>query len=142
MRSPARPRLPIAASSRSRLVVLAAAAALAVGGCGDGGDGGSGSDGDQEDAEPVGEVLGGSVAQLAQCSDWVKGTEPEKLATIADIRSQVNRQDTSVEAPPLTDEEALELFDNACSETFAKGFRLYVLYARAAGFAPLTRDEP
>lgn len=117
----------------------ALALTLFLSGCGD--DGASGSSESASGAEPLGRVLGGSVAQLAQCSDWVKGTEPEKLATIADIRSQVNRQDTSVEAPPLTDDEALELFDNACSESFAEGFRLYVLYARAAGFAPLLRDE-
>ena len=44
-----------------------------------------------------------------------------------------------MEAPPLTDDEAMQLFDNACSESFASGFRLYVLYARAVGFVSLTR---
>lgn len=142
MRSPATPLSPTGPDRRrlGGLVAVAVVAALAIGGCGD--DEGAAtaeSRGESTAAEPLGEELGGSVAQLAQCSDWVKGTEPEKLATIADIRSQVNRQDSAVEAPPLSDEEALELFDNACAEDFATGFRLYVLYARAAGFASLTR---
>ena len=129
MRSPPRAR------SRTAIVRPAAAllvtSALALAGCGDEAE---------PAAEPLGEELGGSVAQLAQCSDWNGGTEAEKLATIADIRAQVNREDSGVSAPPLTDEEAMEVFNNACSEEFADGFRLYVVYARAAGFAPLLRE--
>ena len=92
--------------------------------------------------EPVGQMTAGSVAPLVQCRDWTGANEDEKLATIADIRSQVNQTDTGIDAPPLSDDEAMSVFDNACSEDFAEGFRLYVLYARAAGFAPLTREEP
>ena len=133
MRS-ARPRSRTARRGRTTaLAGVAAAAALAIAGCGDGGDEPTTA------AEPLGQEVAGSVAQLAQCRDWNRGTEAEQLATIADIRSQVNLEDSGVDAPPLSDEEAMELFDNACAETFAKGFRLYVLYARAAGFAPLTR---
>lgn len=105
-----------------------------VAGCGDSGEaeGGSG-------AEPVGQDLGGSVAALADCGDWTEGSQDEKLATIEAIRAQVNRGDAGVDAPPLSDEEALDVFDGACAESFAESFRLYVLYSRAAGYAPLTR---
>ena len=113
-----------------RPAIVAAAVALALAGCGD----------EEQQAEPLGEELGGSVAQLAQCRDWVEGNEAEKLATIADIRGQVSRTDAGLESPPLSDDEAMEVFDNACSHEFAAGFRLYVLYSRAAGFAPLLRD--
>ncbi len=65
---------------------------------------------------------------------------PRKLATIADIRDQLNRDDTGVDSPPLSDEEAMKLFDRACTPTYAQGFRLYVIYARAAGFGPLLRQ--
>ena len=85
-------------------------------------------------------MLGGSVAQLANCSDWSGGARDRKLATVADIRNQVNRDDTGIVSPPLSDEEALRLFDDECARPYAKGFRLYVLYARAAGFAPLVRE--
>ena len=131
---------------RSRLAAasLAAVAALAAAGCGSDNTGETAPDDggvvDISGAEPVGQELAGSVAPLAQCRDWVKGTKAEKLATIEDIRSQINLQDTGIEAPPLTDEEALDVFNGACSQEFASGFRLYVLYARAAGFAPLTRE--
>ena len=91
-------------------------------------------------AEPLGEILAGSVAPLVQCKDWVGGERIRKLATIDDIRNQVSRRDTGVSSPALSDEEALGLFDRACSNRYARSFRLYVLYARAAGFAPLTRD--
>lgn len=128
MRSPRRARSRTATASAATAVAVAA---LLVAGCGDEAE---------PAAEPLGKQVGGSVAQLAQCRDWNGGTEAEQLATIADIRAQVNREDSGVTAPPLTDEEALEVFDGACSEEFADGFRLYVLYARAAGFAPLLRE--
>jgi hypothetical protein len=115
----------------------AVALALAAAGCGDEGE----SEGSGEpEAQPVGQDLGGSVASLANCRDWVEGTQAEKLATIEAIRAQLNRGDAAVEAPPLSDEEALDVFNGACRESFASDFRLYVLYARAAGFAPLTRE--
>ncbi len=91
------------------------------------------------EAEALGEETAGSVAQLAQCRDWVRGDEEEKLATIADIRSQVNLQDSGFDAPPLSDAEAMELFDSACEAPYAQGFRLYILYARGASAAPLVR---
>jgi hypothetical protein len=104
------------------------------------GDDENGARGDR-DVKPLGETLAGSVAPLAQCKDWVGGSRERKLATIDDIRAQVSRRDTGIRSPALTDEEALGLFDRACSNRFARSFRLYVLYARAAGFIPLARDR-
>ena len=101
-----------------------------------------GESGAERPAKPLGQELAGSVAHLAQCKDWVGGSRERKLATIDDIRRQVNRRDTGIQSPPLSDEEALGLFDRACSNRYARSFRLYVLYARAAGFAPLTRGVP
>lgn len=115
-------------------LALALVLALAFAACGDD------SEPAEPDAQPVGEEVGGSVAPLAQCRDWNRGTEAEKLATIEEIRSQINLEDSGVEAPSLSDDEAMSVFDNACAERFAAGFRLYVLYARAAAFAPLARD--
>jgi hypothetical protein len=125
----------LSGASRGTLALLLV---CAVAGCG------SGSDGDASEgrAKPLGQLLAGSVAHLAQCKDWVGGSRERKLATIEDIRAQVNRRDTGIEAPPLSDEEALGLFDRACSNSFARSFRLYAVYARAAAFAPLTRGAP
>jgi hypothetical protein len=122
-------------SAARAAAVVAAALILGVAGCGDDSAG-------ERDVKPLGELLAGSVAPLAQCKHWVGGSRERKLATIEDIRAQVSRRDTGIRAPALSDEEALGLFDRACANSYAQSFRLYVLYARAAGFAPLTRDVP
>lgn len=122
-----------------RLVIVIAILALAgaVGGCG------------TQPADPaaasapaqvtgVGSIRAGSVAQLAQCSDWNGGTKPERLATIADIRAQVNQAGADGPTPDLTDEAAYALFERACANDYALGFRLYKLYLRAASFGALT----
>ena len=115
------------------MATAGAVVALGLSACG-GGD-------EPPKAEPLGEKLGGSVATLVNCSDWSGGPRERKLATIADIRNQVSRDDTAVKAPPLSDTEAMKLFDLECSRSYSKGFRLYVLYARAAGWAPLLRGS-
>ena len=117
----------------ARAAALAVAAALGLTGCG-------ASPEDERPAKPLGTQLGGSVAPLANCSDWSGGARERKLATIADIRRQVNRDDTGVESPPLSNAEAMQLFDKECAQPYARSFRLYVIYARAAGWAPLLRD--
>ena len=111
----------------------AACAALALGACG--GDDGSS---DRAAAKPVGDPLVGSVAQLAQCRDWRGGSRAERLATIDDIQEQVNLKDSAVKTPKLPDATAYRVLDNTCRQSFASGFRLYKLYARAATFAALS----
>ncbi len=134
--------MPPGRSRLTHLIASAAAAALALAGAGCGSDDAKTPTGviDISGTDRVGQEIAGSVAPLAQCRDWVKGTREQKLATIADIRSQQNPGDPGIEAPPLTDEEAMGVFNGACSEDFASGFRLYKLYAHAAGFAPLARE--
>ena len=90
--------------------------------------------------DAVGESIAGSVAPLVECRDWNEATEEEKLATVDDVRSQVSREDVGIDAPVLSDEEATEIFDNTCEPSWAQGFRLYKLYARAVAFAPLARQ--
>ena len=121
-------------ASRPALWALAAVAgALLTVGCGDESNAG------ETEAEPLGQELGGSVAHLVQCSDWTEGSPEEKLATIEEIRSQVNREDAGVTASELSDEQALEVFDNGCSLPTASGYRLHVMYARAAAFEPIRK---
>ena len=116
---------------RRRSLAAAVLAGLTLAACG------ADSQAPKNEADPVGEVRVGSVAQLAKCSDWNEGSRAERLATIADIRSQVNLQDGTVRMPALSNEAAYEVFDNTCAKSFAGGFRLYKVYARAASFAPL-----
>ena len=120
---------------------------IALVGCGsdDGGGAAAGGDGRQDGVvdisgtEPVGQVVAGSVAALVTCRDWEGANEKERLATIADIRKQLAPQDSGIKLPELTDEEATEVFDNGCGIEASDGFRLYKLYAQAAGFVPLKR---
>jgi hypothetical protein len=85
----------------------------------------------------VGEYRAGSYAPLAQCSDWNEGTEEEKLATVADIRAQLNQAGADGPTPSLPENEAFDLFERACANDYATGFRLYKVYARAAAFSSL-----
>lgn len=87
------------------------------------------------DVTGVGQPIAGSVAPLAQCRDWSAGTEEEKLATIGDIRAQLNQAGSDGPTPDLTDQEAYDLFERACANDYAAGFRLYKVYARGAAFS-------
>lgn len=115
--------------SRAR-VALGLAALLALAACG------SEPERDRE-AKGVGQVLVGSVAQMATCSDWNGGTREQRVATIHDIRQQINLKDSAVQTPELSDDAAYEILTNHCGKDYAGSFRLYKLYARAASFAPL-----
>lgn len=121
----------------SRIAVAALlAGVLALGGCGEGAS--SPGEGEApEEVSGVGQEIAGSVAPLAQCSDWSAGTEEERLATIADIRAQLSQSGSDGPTPQLPDEEAYDLLERTCSKGYAEGFRLYKVYARAAAFAPL-----
>lgn len=137
---------------RSELGALVAALALLAGGCGSGDERTPAPAGgvqapdrpegviDVSGTEPVGEMLAGSVAPLVQCRDWNAADEDQRLATLADVRSQHNLTDSSIEGPALSDEEASGYFDSACEPAWAQGLRLYKLYARAVGWVPLKRE--
>lgn len=92
------------------------------------------------DVEPVGEVRAGSVAALADCDAWNGGTELEKQATVVDIRQQLSG---AVEdgRPQITDPEAFEVFESACSEDFTGAFQLFRIYYAAEAFSNFDPDR-
>lgn len=118
---------------RIAALIAATAALAALSGCG------------EDEAEPastgtegVGAVRAGSSAALAQCSDWVSATEEQQQQTIDDIYNQLNQAGADGPTPDYADdEEAREFFDSACSNDYARGFRLYKIYARSAAFSIL-----
>lgn len=113
-----------------RRAAIAAAAALALGA------GACGADEDAaKKAEPVGDPRAGSVAQLAECSDWAAGSREERAATVEVIKSAINLEDGTGETPELSDDAAYRVIDATCAEDFAASFRLYKVYARATSFA-------
>jgi hypothetical protein len=111
---------------------VAAAAALAGSGCG--------SDASAGQETELGPLRAGSVAALAQCSDWTQGSKEQKVATVQDIRDMVNQTGTVEPTTDLDDEDALALLDRACENDFASGFRLYKLYTRGSAFSSITGD--
>jgi hypothetical protein len=122
---------------RTRWWVAAVLAATAPAGCG----------GEREEArrasaapsvKPVGIERAGSVAQFADCGDWRAGTPAARMATIAQLRGQLTPQRSRTAASPLPDERAYGVFEKACAPAWAESLRLYKLYVRVQGFAPLT----
>lgn len=146
MRSRATSRTDRGAEVRAALAGVALLLLIALAGCGsDDGGATAGEDARQDTVvdisgtEPVGQLVAGSVAAQVTCSDWKGASEEERLATIADIRKQLAPQDSGIKLPELTDDEAQEVFDNGCGIESSGGFRLYKLYAQAAGFVTLKR---
>jgi len=109
--------------------LLLAAAAAALIGCGDG-------DSSAEEAQEQPGVNLGVPIELADCTDWKQGSVDERLGTIRRLREFAGGPVGSPAGTGATleDSEAYELFENYCDEEFARGFKLYKLYARAAAF--------
>lgn len=126
---------------RSR-VAAALVAAIAIAGCGDDESPRPAAERPSATASvaPVGEPNQGSVVQFADCDDWRKGSEAAKQATIVELRDQLTLQSDPDAESPLSDERAFEIFESSCAPSYAGSLRLYKLYARAQGFAPLADD--
>lgn len=118
----------------ARLAIALVAATAFLAGCG---EESSPDRPERESIDGVGQSLGGSVAPLAQCRDWRRGTPEERRATIEDIRGQLTPQTARNEDSGLPDAEAHALFDRVCAQEYASAFRLYRIYVQRAGFKPL-----
>lgn len=122
-------------------VAAALAAGLLAAGCG-GSDSGSGDERsatrtDTRTAESVGPRIAGSVVQYADCDDWKRGTRAEREATVDELRDQLTAQDQRDTTSALPDERAYEILQKSCAQDYAGSLRLYKLFAKAQGFAPL-----
>jgi hypothetical protein len=113
---------------------MAAAMALALGALVVGGCGGSGT---SNTASGAGPQISAPL-RLADCTDWKRADASERLGTIGQLRDFAGGPSGSSGAPGnvLDDKKAYELFQNWCSNYFARGFKLYKLYTRAAAFTP------
>jgi hypothetical protein len=112
-------------------VALAATAILT--GCG----GGSGTQPQVDVGPNVGQPI-----SLADCNDWNQANTEQRLGTIKELKGFAGGPvvGNSADAPSgtgavLEDKQAYDLFENYCSEPFARAFKLYKLYERAAAFA-------
>jgi hypothetical protein len=115
---------------------VALVAVAASGGCG-GGQSPSQSRGAA--AEPVGKSSAGSVVQFADCGDWRGGSRASRMVTVEHLRRQLTPQRSKTAESPLADDRAYALLDRACRPAYAESLRLYKLYVRMQGFAPLSQ---
>jgi hypothetical protein len=103
--------------------------ASAVAGCG----------GDTSSTGPDAGIGGALVApvNLADCSDWEQADVDQRLGTIEQIRNFLGGHVSGTESSGdvLDDDKAYDLFEGYCQNEFARGFKLYTLYARAAAFS-------
>jgi hypothetical protein len=76
--------------------------------------------------------------QLYLCKNWRADSEPVRRYVIRRLREITSGQITGTgvrgRGTVLPDDEAHRLFDNYCSQHFARGFLLYKLYGFSAGF--------
>ena len=81
--------------------------------------------------------LGVSI-RLADCTDWKRSDVSQRLGTVRELRDFAGGP--VGQAPGhgnvLDDKVAYKLFQNHCANFFARGFKLYKLYERAAAFTP------
>jgi hypothetical protein len=80
----------------------------------------------------------GASIRSANCADWEKGTIDERQGTVVRLRKfasgPVGSSATIQRGPVLSDQRAYELLQSYCANRFARGFKLYKLYERAAAF--------
>ena len=124
-----------AAQLRIGAAVVLGTAAVAAG-CGGGEEASSAP---AAESKPVGHESAGSTVVFADCGDWRRGTRAEKLATIRALRGRLTPDTSKTAASPLPDERAFAILEDTCSQGI-DSLRLYKLYVRFQGMAPLMTD--
>jgi hypothetical protein len=80
----------------------------------------------------------GESIRLDNCSDWQRATVARRRNTVLQLRrfagSPVGSSAGIQHGPVLSDDRAYKLFQSYCAKSFARGFKLYKLYTRAAAF--------
>jgi hypothetical protein len=79
----------------------------------------------------------GSVRQ-ANCTDWKKGSADQRRTMVLYLRKfaggPVGSSAGIQTGPVLEDDRAYKVLESYCPKYFARGFKLYKLYERAAAF--------
>jgi hypothetical protein len=119
-------RLPLAAPA-------ALVAAALVAGCGGGPN--------TQPQVDVGPNVGQPIS-LADCNDWQQANTEQRLGTIQQLKDFAggpvvgnNAGSPAGRGSVLDDKDAYNLFNRWCGQSFARGFKLYKLYERAAAFS-------
>jgi hypothetical protein len=116
----------------NRVVVALICAGALLGGCG----GSSNSNDQRQPSDALNASAVGSV-RSADCSDWKRGTVAQRRSTVVQLRKFAAGPVGSAEikrGPVLDDRRAYKVLESYCIRRFARGFKLYKLYERAAAF--------
>jgi len=115
------------------LLALSCCFAL-LGGCG----GSSSSKSPEEHQEKLPVVGAVGSVRSADCRDWKKGSVDQRRATVIQLRKfaagPVGSSAGIQRGPVLEDGRAYKVLQSYCRNYFARGFKLYKLYERAAAF--------
>jgi hypothetical protein len=130
-----------AAQARRGLIATFAGLATAVAGCGGGSN--ERPEAKTPTSAPQTRVIHkdlGVDVRLANCMDWLRGDDAARRGTIQEISgfagSQVGSTPGNPNGPTISETDAYALFQRWCAQDFAKHFKLYKLYTRAAAFTP------
>jgi hypothetical protein len=114
--------------------VLALAGACLATGCG-----GSDGSGTASGAGPQINV----PLRLADCDDWNQADVSERLGTVEQLRDFAGGPSGSPagHGNVLSEKRGYEVMENWCANDFARAFKLYKLYTRAAAFSSLLPSD-
>jgi hypothetical protein len=119
----------------SSLAVLTCCVAL-LGGCGSVSQGSTLAQGST--SGPHSSIDVGESARSDTCEQWQAGTIAQRYGALLRLRkfasSPVGSSSGLQNGHVLTDKRAYKLFESFCSKHFARAFKLYKLYERAAAF--------
>lgn len=117
---------------------LAVAAALLCAGLA----GGCGGSGDGATAEGAGARIDRPL-RLVDCTDWNHSDVAQRLGTVKQLRAFAGGPTGSPagHGAVLEDERAYDVLEKWCRNDFARGFKLYKLYTRAAAFSSLVPEQ-
>jgi len=80
----------------------------------------------------------GESARSDTCAQWEKGTVQQRHGALKRLRKFATTPLGSSKyrkyGPTLTESRAYRIFDSLCQKHFARAFKLYKLYERAAAF--------
>jgi len=115
------------------IAALAAAGAAALVGCGSS---------SQQPVDPGAGPHINTSLELANCHDWEEASTEERLGTISQLKNFAggpvvgnNATTPAGRGAVLDDKKAYDLLNEYCKQQFAAGFKLYLLYQRAASFS-------
>lgn len=80
----------------------------------------------------------GESARSDTCEQWQKGTAQQRHGALKRLRkfatSPIGSSTSRKYGPTLSESRAYRLFESLCAKHFARAFKLYKLYERAAAF--------